>query len=91
MQNNSNRLFVGGLSFGMDKDALTALFKDAGFEVVDAFIVKDRETQRSKGYGFVTLGVRSNPEAAIAALNGRVVGARELTVNKANPKAVVKK
>jgi len=63
------KLFIGNLSFKATEDALLELFEQAG-EVVSTRIITDRETQRSKGFGFVEMGSREEAEKAITMFNG---------------------
>ncbi len=79
------KLYVGNLSYDVDSSALQELFEAHG-SVVSAQIINDRDTGRSKGFGFVEMGSDSEAEAAIAALNGQQHNGRALTVNEARPK-----
>src|SRR5216117_3322396 len=79
------RLYVGNLSYGVDSSALQELFSAHG-SVQSAEVVSDRETGRSKGFGFVEMGTDEEAQAAIAALNGQEHGGRALTVNEARPR-----
>ncbi|MDB5293148.1 MAG: recognition motif protein, partial [Phycisphaerales bacterium] len=79
------RLYVGNLSYGVDSSALEQLFAQHG-TVQSAEIVNDRETGRSKGFGFVEMGSDEEAQAAIAALNGQEHDGRALTVNEAKPR-----
>src|SRR5471032_2630758 len=79
------RLYVGNLSYNVDSSALEQLFAAHG-TVQSAEVVSDRETGRSKGYGFVEMGTDQEAQAAIAALNGQQSDGRALTVNEARPK-----
>jgi len=76
------RIFVGNLSFQTTDDELLATFSQYG-QVTSAQVVKDRETNRSRGFGFVDMQDDAQAKAAIAALNGKEVGGRALTVNEA--------
>jgi len=78
------RLYVGNLSYNIDKNELEQLFGAHG-KVVSAQVITDRETGRSKGFGFVEMGTDEEAQAAIAALNGKNHGGRNLTVNEARP------
>jgi RNA recognition motif-containing protein len=80
-----NKLYVGNLSYDMQDSDLQQLFAQYG-TVTSARIVTDRDTGRSKGFGFVEMGSDAEAEAAISALNGHEVGGRALTVNEARPK-----
>src|SRR5216110_1910653 len=77
------KLYVGNLSYTVDSSELEQIFGQHG-TVVSAQIINDRDTGRSKGFGFVEMG--SDDEAAIAALNGQQHQGRALTVNEARPK-----
>lgn len=79
------KLYVGNMSYDMDSSALQDLFGAHG-TVQSAEVIADRETGRSKGFGFVEMGSEAEAQAAIAALNGQEHGGRALTVNEAKPK-----
>ena len=79
------KLYVGNLSYDVDSSALEALFSAHG-TVQSAQIISDRDTGRSKGFGFVEMGSDAEAQAAIAALNGQQHDGRALTVNEAKPK-----
>jgi RNA recognition motif-containing protein len=81
----AKKLFVGGLSFDETDDSLRAVFAAHG-TVNSAMIIMDRETGRSKGFGFVEMSSDQEGDAAIRAVNGQVVNGRSLTVNEARPK-----
>lgn len=78
----STRIFVGNLPFSATEAQLTELFSKHG-EVTSAEIVKDRYTERSRGFGFVQMATAEAAAAAIAALNGYQLDGRPLTVNVA--------
>src|SRR5213082_1471055 len=80
-----NKLYVGNLSYDVDSSALEQLFAAHG-TVQSAQIITDRDTGRSKGFGFVEMGSEAEAQAAIAALNGQDSGGRALTVNEAKPR-----
>ena len=80
-----NKLYVGNLSYDVDSSALEALFQPHG-TVQSAQIITDRDTGRSKGFGFVEMGSDAEAQAAIAALNGQENNGRALTVNEAKPR-----
>lgn len=69
--NNTNRLYVGNLSWGVDNTALETLFSEQG-HVVEAKVVYDRESGRSRGFGFVTYRTADEVNSAIEMLNGFV-------------------
>ncbi|MCY2953119.1 MAG: RNA-binding protein [Planctomycetota bacterium] len=79
------KLYVGNLSYDVDSSALEALFTPHG-TVESAQVITDRDTGRSKGFGFVEMSSDGEAQAAIAALNGQDHGGRALTVNEAKPK-----
>ncbi|MCS7032501.1 MAG: RNA-binding protein [Phycisphaerae bacterium] len=79
------KLYVGNLPYSVDSSELQALFAPHG-TVVSAQVISDRETGRSKGFGFVEMSTEAEAQAAIAALNGKESGGRPLTVNEARPK-----
>ena len=75
------RMYVGNLPFSVNDDALRGLFEEFG-AVIDAKVVSDRETGRSRGFGFVEMDDAS-AQKAIEAMNGREIGGRPLAVNEA--------
>jgi RNA recognition motif-containing protein len=79
------KLYVGNLSFGTTEDSLRQLFSAHG-TVVSATIVMDRDTGRSRGFGFVEMSDAAQGQAAINAVNNTEVDGRKLTVNEAKPK-----
>ena len=78
-------IYVGNLSYGMSEDELREAFAAYG-DVASVKILSDRETGRSRGFGFVEMPNQSEGEAAIAQLNGKDVGGRPLRVNEARPR-----
>jgi RNA recognition motif-containing protein len=78
-------IFVGNLDFAATEDEIRALFEEFG-AVERAAVVRDRDTGRSRGFGFVEMTVNSEADAAINALNGRELKGRALKVNEALPK-----
>ncbi len=78
-------IYVGNLSYGASEDELNQLFAAHG-EVSRVNIVMDRETGRSRGFGFVEMSDESAAKAAIEALNGTEMDGRTLVVNEARPK-----
>src|SRR3954462_14131069 len=76
---------VGNLSYNTNSSDLEQLFGQHG-AVQSAEVISDRETGRSKGFGFVQMGSDDEAQAAIAALNGQDFGGRNLTVNEAKPR-----
>ena len=81
----STRLYVGNLNFRTTGDELRELFSQAG-EVENASVVEDRDTGRSRGFGFVEMSTKEEGEAAIAQFNGNDLNGRNLTVNVAKPR-----
>ncbi len=80
------KIFVGNLNYRTTPDGLRELFSAHG-EVLDVFIGTDRETGRSRGFGFVTMGSKEAGAAAIEGLNGKEFEGRALVVNEAQPRA----
>jgi RNA recognition motif-containing protein len=80
-----SKIYVGNLSYETNGSDLEALFSAHG-TVQSAEVITDRDTGRSKGFGFVQMGSDAEAQAAIAALNGQEHGGRQLTVNEAKPK-----
>jgi RNA recognition motif-containing protein len=81
----SIKLYVGNLSFQTSSDDLRDLFAQAG-TVETANVVEDRDTGRSRGFGFVEMANKEEGEAAIAQFNGKEFNGRNLTVNEARPR-----
>ena len=81
----AKKLYVGNLTFDTTDTDLQNLFAAHG-TVQSAQVIMDRDTGRSKGFGFVEMGSDQEAQAAIAALNGKDVGGRALTVNEARPR-----
>src|SRR5919199_1764595 len=79
------KLYVGNLTFGVTDAELEQLFAAHG-TVQSAQVIMDRDTGRSKGFGFVEMGTDQEAQAAIQAMNGQEVDGRALTVNEARPK-----
>jgi RNA recognition motif-containing protein len=78
-------IYVGNLSYGMSEDELREAFSAYG-DVSSVKILSDRETGRSRGFGFVEMPNQSEGEAAITQLNGKELGGRTLRVNEARPR-----
>jgi hypothetical protein len=78
-------IYVGNLSYGMSEDELREAFGAFG-EVSSVKILMDRETGRSRGFGFVEMPNQNEAEKAIAQLNGKDVGGRALRINEARPR-----
>lgn len=81
----SMKLYVGNLAFQTSSDDLQQLFAQAG-TVESASVVEDRDTGRSRGFGFVEMASKEEGEAAIAQFNGKEFNGRNLTVNEARPR-----
>jgi len=79
------KLYVGNLSYNTTDDGLRQMFAPHG-TVTSAQVVMDRDTGRSRGFGFVEMASDQEAQAAVAALNGQQVDGRSLTVNEARPK-----
>jgi RNA recognition motif-containing protein len=78
-------IYVGNLSYGMSEDELREAFSAYG-DVSSVKILSDRETGRSRGFGFVEMPNQSEGEAAVTQLNGKELGGRTLRVNEARPR-----
>ena len=81
----SMKLYVGNLSFSTSSDDLQALFAQAG-TVESASVVEDRETGRSRGFGFVEMSSSEEGQRAIEQFNGQELNGRNLKVNEARPR-----
>jgi RNA recognition motif-containing protein len=81
----SSKLYVGGLAYAVTDQELSNLFAQHG-TVETANVVKDRDTDRSRGFGFVEMSSQDEAEKAIQALNGTDLQGRALTVNVAKPR-----
>src|SRR5437660_11307740 len=79
------KLYVGNLTYGVTDSTLEQMFAAHG-TVESAQVVKDRDTGRSKGFGFVEMKTEQEAQAAIAAMNGKDHEGRSLTVNEAKPR-----
>ena len=80
----SKKIYVGNLSFQTTESDITQAFSSFG-PVESATIITDRDTGRSKGFGFVEMAEQADADKAINALNGTDLGGRNLTVNEARP------
>jgi RNA recognition motif-containing protein len=80
-----NKLYVGNLSYTTSEDELRTLFGQAG-AVMSVAIIKDRDTGRSKGFGFVEMSNRAEAQKAVSMFNAYRFNDRELTVNVARPR-----
>jgi cold-inducible RNA-binding protein len=81
----SMKLYVGNLSFETSKNELQEMFAKAG-TVESVSLIEDRETGRSRGFGFVEMSSKEEGAAAISKFNGQEVGGRALNVNEAKPR-----
>lgn len=79
------KLYVGNLDYSVTSDTLKEMFAAAG-TVVDAVVITDKMSGRSKGFGFVEMSSETEAEAAIKEFNGKEYEGRTLTVNEARPK-----
>lgn len=84
-QENPKKLFVGNLPFSTTEEEVVSMFSDFG-TVVDAALIKDRMSGRSKGIAFVTFETEEEANAAIEGLNGKDIDGRALVVNVARPR-----
>lgn len=81
----NSKLYVGNIPFTADEAELEAAFGAFG-AVSQVQVVRDRETQRSRGFAFVTMATAEEAQAAISGLHGKDIGGRNITVNEARPK-----
>lgn len=81
----NTKLFVGNLSYNVTENDLQDMFSQHG-TVIEASLMLDRMTGRSRGFAFVTMASKEEAEAAIQALNGASIEGRNLTVNEARPR-----
>jgi RNA recognition motif-containing protein len=81
----SQNLFIGSLAYATTDDSLKAFFETIG-EVVSARVVTDRDSGRSKGFGFVEFADEANNQKAVDDLNGKELDGRAINVNLARPK-----
>ena len=83
--NMGTKIFVGGLAWATTSDSLRSAFEQCG-TVVEAKVVDDRETGRSRGFGFVTFADAAGCQKAIETMNGATLDGRQLRVNEAENK-----
>ena len=81
----SKNLYVGNLSYDTTEDTLRTLFAEFG-EIESANLITDRYTGRSRGFAFVEMATEEAAQAAMGALNGKMVDEREIKVDKAKPR-----
>ncbi len=79
------KLYVGSLPYSITDESLLQLFSEKGYKPVSARIITDRDTGRSRGYGFVELGPEDDAAKAVGEFNGLNVEGRALVVNEARP------
>ncbi len=82
----SKNLYIGNLPFTLDSAGLEDLFKPAG-AVTSASVITDRQSGRSRGFGFVEMATDEEAKKAIEMFNGKEIEGRSLTVNEARPRA----
>lgn len=82
---DKNKLYVGNLPWSMNNDSLKELFAQFG-EVVDAQVIIDRDTGRSKGFGFVTFANGEDAQKAVNEMNDKEIDGRKIVVNVAKPR-----
>ena len=81
----AQKLFIGSLAWGATEDELRELFETVG-PVESATIISDRETGRSKGFGFVEMTSEEDAQKAVEELNGKELAGRAIVVNEARPR-----
>jgi RNA recognition motif-containing protein len=81
----TTKLYVGGLPYSTTDESLLQLFAEKGYKPVSSRIITDRETGRSRGFGFVELGPEDDAAKAITEFNGLNIEGRALQVNEARP------
>lgn len=81
----ATKLFIGSLAWATNDDSLKDFFSQAG-TVVSASVIMDRETNRSKGFGFVEMSSDEEAKAAVEQLNGKELDGRPIVVNEARPR-----
>jgi cold-inducible RNA-binding protein len=79
----SKKLFIGNCNFNLDETALQSFIESNGIQVTSVQIIRDRDTGRSRGFGFAELEESQDMGSAIEALNGKELDGRPLTVNEA--------
>lgn len=81
----ATKLFVGSLPYNVDSDQLKAFFSEIG-EVVEANVISDRDSGRSKGFGFVEMASEEDAKKAVKELNNKELDGRSIIVNEARPR-----
>ncbi len=84
MEEQKNKMYVGNLPYGINDESLKQLFAEFG-EVTDAKVIVDKFSNRSKGFGFVTMADEASAQKAIDAMNGKEIEGRQIVVNIARP------
>lgn len=79
-------IYIGNIPYSMTEGELKTLFEEYG-QVLKSSIIKDRDTGRSKGFGFVEMSDADEAEQAIGSLNGKAFGGRTIAVNEARPRS----
>ncbi len=82
----ATKLYVGGLAYSVNDDQLNQFFSGVG-TVVSAQVITDRDSNQSKGFGFVEMSTEEEAQEAIKQLNGKEIDGRAIMVNEARPKA----
>jgi RNA recognition motif-containing protein len=82
-----SKIYVGNLSFGATDETLAAFIRENGVAIETVNIIRDRYTDRSRGFGFVELGDGQSPEEAISILNGKAFDGRTLKVDQARERS----
>ena len=82
----TKKLYIGNFSFSMDESALESFILSRGVEVSNVQIIRDRDTGRSRGFGFAEVSGATGIDRAIEELNGKQIDGRALTVNEAREK-----
>ncbi|MFH2138488.1 MAG: RNA-binding protein [Candidatus Omnitrophota bacterium] len=83
MSDEGNKLYVGNLDYTLTEDELSSFCSEKGVTAQSVRIIKDKYTDRSKGFGFVELASDANPDQAIEMLNGQQINGRALKVSQA--------
>lgn len=81
---DKKKLYIGNLPYSVNADELRKVFTEFG-EVIDAVVISDRYSGRSKGFGFVTFATEEAASSAVEKMNGKDMGGRNLVVNVARP------
>ena len=86
MSAQENKLYVGNLSYEINDEKLNNFFETNGVPVQSVTVIKDKYTDRSKGFGFVEVGSQEEVESAISTMNGKELEGRTVTVSQARPR-----